>query len=70
VDELHHLDRRGIPTTGTSFAASVFRQAPLQYASVGTATLDFTQAPAVGSALFSYTINGHTDTRPIVRMPL
>jgi hypothetical protein len=57
-------------TTGTSFAASVFRQAPLQYTGVGTATLDFTQAPAVGSAIFSYTINGHTDTRPIVRMPL
>jgi hypothetical protein len=57
-------------TTGPAFA-SASAGAPVSYNVVGTATLDFSQAPGrVGRATFSYTINGQSGTRTIERMPL
>ena len=58
-------------TTGAPFLANLPNAAPLQYAPVGSATLDFTQAPGEeGRARFVYTINGQQATRVIARMRL
>lgn len=59
-----------IRTTGPTFGAA-FDAALVSYAEVGTATLDFTQAPGQeGRARFTHSIGGTTVVRTVVRMRL
>ena len=58
-------------TTGPSFAGPDFDPRLVLVQAAGTATLDFRQRPGEeGRARFTYTLNGVTATRTIVRMGL
>lgn len=56
-------------TTGPGFASPVFDPARVTLAPVGTAVLDFDQAPAtIGEATLTYTIGGTSVTKRIRRL--